>query len=520
MVTLQLPRPAREYTVKEDAVRPSQAGTVSVSTSVLNTFSVPRYRHRKGFLPRKPEDHGDGGAFPEIHVAQYPLGMGKKGNKGGNALALTVGQSGKVEFDALVKRGHKSVGGMVQTRYEDLVAKNSTAENNESLAVPGEAEELETAKRTGEVLSRIVGRKLEASRAVKVVDNSAAAGSIAKPKYIAYQPQGTGNAGKQGRIIRVVEAQADPLEPPKFRHHKQPRTAPTEAPAPILHAPTEKLTEEDKKAWVIPPSISSWKNPQGHIIPLDKRLAADGRGLEQKTVSDKFAALSEAMYIAENQSRAEIESRNREKAFLLQKEKEHKEDELRELAAQARRERQEAHNFSRHAEDLTDREPRASERNEEDTNGEREREAIRQERKRERERSIRLEAAGKKSKLARDEERDVSEKVALGMAVPKTSAISGEAAYDSRLFNQSEGLGSGFGADDDYNVYSKPLFHSQSSGQYRPKSSNDVGFGTTNELDKIRGADTFTTDVNALPETAAEKKVDFSKLASKKPTQD
>jgi len=38
----------------------------------------PPYGQRQGFVPRAPEDFGDGGAFPEIHVAQYPLDMGRK----------------------------------------------------------------------------------------------------------------------------------------------------------------------------------------------------------------------------------------------------------------------------------------------------------------------------------------------------------------------------------------------------------------------------------------------------------
>lgn len=33
---------------------------------------------REDFVPRTVEDFGDGGAFPEIHVAQYPLNMGRK----------------------------------------------------------------------------------------------------------------------------------------------------------------------------------------------------------------------------------------------------------------------------------------------------------------------------------------------------------------------------------------------------------------------------------------------------------
>lgn len=37
--------------------------------------SAPPYGQRRGFIPRTETDYGDGGAFPEIAVAQYPLGM-------------------------------------------------------------------------------------------------------------------------------------------------------------------------------------------------------------------------------------------------------------------------------------------------------------------------------------------------------------------------------------------------------------------------------------------------------------
>ncbi|KAI5281908.1 mRNA splicing protein, partial [Ascosphaera acerosa] len=45
---------------------------------VLKVAGPPAYGHRAGWRPRNPEDFGDGGAFPEIPVAQYPLDMGKK----------------------------------------------------------------------------------------------------------------------------------------------------------------------------------------------------------------------------------------------------------------------------------------------------------------------------------------------------------------------------------------------------------------------------------------------------------
>ena len=38
---------------------------------------------------------------------------------------------------------------------------------------------------------------------------------------------------------------------------------------------------------------------QGYTIPLDKRLAADGRGLQTVHINENFAKLAEALYIAD-----------------------------------------------------------------------------------------------------------------------------------------------------------------------------------------------------------------------------
>ena len=87
-----------------------------------------------------------------------------------------------------------------------------------------------------------------------------------------------------------------------------------------------------------------------------------------------------------------------------------------------------------------------------------ERDVIRYERSREIERERRLEMAKKKSKRNRDGEREISEKIALGQARP---TVSNE--LDQRLFNQNEGVDAGFGSDDEYNVFDKPLFTDRSA---------------------------------------------------------
>lgn len=71
---------------------------------------------------------------------------------------------------------------------------------------------------------------------------------------------------------------------------------------------------------------------------MDKRLASDGRGLQETTVSDKFAAFSESLYTAEHKARDALHMRNKMQRELLTREKEKKEKELRELAQRARME--------------------------------------------------------------------------------------------------------------------------------------------------------------------------------------
>jgi len=66
-----------------------------------------------------------------------------------------------------------------------------------------------------------------------------------------------------------------------------------------------------------------------------------------------------------------------------------------------------------------------------------ERDALRYERKREIERDRRIEVANnKKAKISRDLDRDVSEKIALGLAQPQSK----QSMFDQRLYNQTSGL--------------------------------------------------------------------------------
>ena len=90
----------------------------------------------------------------------------------------------------------------------------------------------------------------------------------------------------------MTEVVEDPLEPPRFKHKKIPRGPPS-PPPPVLRSPPRKATAQEQKEWMIPPCISNWKNNKGYTIPLDKRLAADGRGLQDVSNSLLSLALAE-----------------------------------------------------------------------------------------------------------------------------------------------------------------------------------------------------------------------------------
>jgi SNW domain-containing protein 1 len=128
------------------------------------------------------------------------------------------------------------------------------------------------------------------------------------------------------------------MEPPKFKHKKIPGGPPS-PPAPVLHSPPRKLTPQEQRDWVIPPCVSNWKNAKGYTIPLEKRLASDGRGLQETQINHSFAKFAEALYTAEMKAREGVELRAQVQKKLAQREKEKHENNLRLLAQKAREER-------------------------------------------------------------------------------------------------------------------------------------------------------------------------------------
>jgi SNW domain-containing protein 1 len=212
---------------------------------------------------------------------------------------------------------------------------------------------------------------------------------------------------------------------------------------------------------------------------LDKRLAADGRGLQDVTISDKFAQLGEALFAADRHAREEVTQRAVMQQKLAENEKKQKEEHLRMLAQKAREERANVGAGRRRSQVSRSRSASysASESyysGSEDEDEIREREKIRQAKLREEERKLRQGRMGHERRIqvmAREQNRDISEKVALGLAKPTQSS---ESMWDSRLFNQTSGFDTGFNEDQHYD---KPLFAAQDaiSSIYRPRHNMDEG---------------------------------------------
>ncbi|KAL2789650.1 SNW domain-containing protein 1 isoform 1 [Daubentonia madagascariensis] len=431
-LTSFLPAPTQLSQDQLEAEEKARSQRSRQTSLVSSRREPPPYGYRKGWIPRLLEDFGDGGAFPEIHVAQYPLDMGRK-KKMSNALAIQVDPEGKIKYDAIARQG-QSKDKIIYSKYTDLVPKEVMNADDPDLQRPDEEAIKEITEKTRVALEKSVSQKVAAAMPVRAADK------LAPAQYIRYTPSQQGvafNSGAKQRVIRMVEMQKDPMEPPRFKINKKIPRGPPSPPAPVMHSPSRK----------------------GYTIPLDKRLAADGRGLQTVHINENFAKLAEALYIADRKAREAVEMRAQVERKMAQKEKEKHEEKLREMAQKARERRA---GIKTHVE-------------KEDGEA-RERDEIRHDRRKERQhdRNLSRAAPDKRSKLQRNENRDISEVIALGVPNPRTS---NEVQYDQRLFNQSKGMDSGFagGEDEIYNVYDQAWRGGKDMAQsiYRPSKNLD-----------------------------------------------
>ncbi|CAM9245147.1 unnamed protein product, partial [Choristocarpus tenellus] len=248
MAATFLPAPQHKYQVHVDEPLP----TALVGTA-KTTRLPPPYGSRQNFVPRLLEDFGDGGAFPEIHVAQYPLNMGRpaaktSGGMGGGSgisalghnagstaiVSVDVDEDGKVKHDAIVKQGTNK-DKIVYSQLSNIKEKRG---DEQKLAAPTADEEALTAERTRIAFEKLIGAKVTAATPGSIGDQTRK-----EPEFIKYTPNPNApgyNANAKQRVVRLVAAQVDPMEPPKHKHKKVPR-APADDPVPVLHSPPRKV---------------------------------------------------------------------------------------------------------------------------------------------------------------------------------------------------------------------------------------------------------------------------------------
>lgn len=239
-----------------------------------------------------------------------PHNLGKKSN----ALAIRTDSTGKIRYDAIARQGHGK-DKIVYSHISQLLPAEMLADDDELLRRPDDETIAEVTDATKRALEKITNQKIDASLPVR------SAQKLGPAQFIRYTPSQQGdnfNSGAKQRVIRMVEAQVDPMEPPRFKINQKIPRGPPSPPAPVLHSPSRKITVKEQKEWKVPPCVSNWKNAKGYTIPLDKRLAADGRGLQQVHINEKFAKMAEALYIADRKAREAVEARTQlEKKLVI-----------------------------------------------------------------------------------------------------------------------------------------------------------------------------------------------------------
>ncbi|KAJ1873189.1 mRNA splicing protein, partial [Coemansia sp. S17] len=113
-----LPEP--KHTISRPETKVEEVSDVqALVATTTDSGAIPEYGQRLGWVPKTAGDFGDGGAYPEIHVLQYPLGMGKKRAAKGNALSKQVDSDGNTSYSALANFGRRE-NETVHSQFKDL----------------------------------------------------------------------------------------------------------------------------------------------------------------------------------------------------------------------------------------------------------------------------------------------------------------------------------------------------------------------------------------------------------------
>ena len=375
-----------------------------------------------------------------------------------------------------------------------------TSENNKNiLQKPSEESTLQNIYNIKKALEKLSNHRIKTYQSFKTnnlnVDSNK--NNQLCYKYINYQfdSNNNNNSNKNSHLIKLVALPVDPLSNLKYKHHKIPLSNTNEKNfVPVLHSAPAPLSLEEQKKWKIPPCVNMSNNPKGLVIPLDIRLANDGRNLREYKANKNFAKFADILAMTEKNVRKEIEERNKIAQSIQIAAAMKKEKELKEAAKQARMERKSYTNknstnnnssmvYSLDTSDiLNNKEEEGNyllknkrERSKDKEEKERkERNELREIRKRDIEYERRLELIKQYEK----EGRDINDKILLG----QNNMINNNNVIDSRLYELEGGIENPFDYNEDCQVYDKPLFNGKNKLSNIYKNFNSLGGENSKKL--------------------------------------
>ena len=154
VLTSFLPAPTQLSQDQLEAEEKARSQRSRQTSLVSSQREHPPCGYRKGWIPQLLEDFGDGGAFPAIHVAQYPLNLGQE-KKMSNALAIRVDAKGKIKYDAIVRQG-QSKDKVIYSKYTDMVPEEVMNADDPDLQRPDEEAIKERTEKTRVTLEKSV----------------------------------------------------------------------------------------------------------------------------------------------------------------------------------------------------------------------------------------------------------------------------------------------------------------------------------------------------------------------------
>ena len=384
----------------------------------------------------------------------------------------------------------------------------SSQKNKIILKKPSEESTLQNIYNTKKALEKLSSHRIKTYQSFKTnnLTSDSNKNNQLSYKYINYQFDSP-TSNPKSHLIKLVALPVDPLSNLKYRHHKIPLSNTNEKNfVPVLQEPSAPLSLEEQKKWKIPPCVNMSNNPKGLVIPLDIRLANDGRNLREYKANKNFAKFADILTLTEKNVRKEIEERNKIAQSIQIAAAMKKEQELKEAAKQARMERKSFQNNYSNTSNMIyslDTSDILSNKNKEDNY------LINNKRKRS------LNSEQEKEIMERKERNELREIRKKEIEYERRVELIKK--YDSRLYELEGGIENPFDYNEDCEVYDKPLFNGKNKLSNIYKNFNSSGGENSKKLmGKIlsQKGKLFNSDLDAI-NSRKEGPVQFEKAVEK-----